>query len=123
MDNITDYFIHPTIVAEKGRPNRESMHNLQTKMHQNAMSIPCELGGSMHGYLGVAMSNTEYASKFRTSFAPHIHLGPLPAHPLNPAQYQIAVEKDMYARAIKLINKQIKVIQALRNLIINHYSF
>ena len=52
------------------------MQNLQKKTHENAASVPCELGGEMRRCLRVAMSDTEHTSKFGSSFAPCMHLGP-----------------------------------------------
>ena len=48
----------------------------------------------MCDYLGVAMSDAEYASKFRTNFTLHAHPGPLTTHPQNAMQYQSAAKKD-----------------------------
>ena len=122
MDDITDYFIHPTIAPQEGRPNRESTRNLQKKIHENAASVPCELGGGMHGYLGIYMSDEECTSKFGTSFIPHVHPGPLPKYPQNATQYQIAAEKDSHSRRIKLFTEKRKVIQAPLNLVVQHYK-
>ena len=122
MDDISDYFIHPTITSVNEHPNRESTRNLQRKMHENAASIPHELGGGVHGYLGVTMSNAEYASKFRTNFTPHVHPGPLPDYSQNTTQHQIAAAKNLHTRGIKLFNEQRKVTQASRNLVVQYYK-
>ena len=105
MDDASDYFIHPTITSVNERSNRESMRNLQRKMHENAASVPCELGGGMHGYLGVTMSDVEHTSKFETNFTPHVYPELLPDYPQNATQHQIAAAKDLHTRGIKLFNE------------------
>jgi len=72
----------------------------------------------MHGYLGIAMSDAEYASKFETAFTLYIYPGPLPEYPQNATQHQIAAIKDLHNRETKLFNEQRSVVQALRNLTI-----
>ena len=119
IDDITDYFTHPTIPCIKGRPTRENLRELQTKIYENAASVPCELGGGLHGYLGIAMSNDQYASTVGTTFTPHVNPGPLPTYPDNATQYQIAAAKDLHQRQSKLFNEQRKVEQALRNQLVN----
>ena len=83
MDDITNYFVHPTITPIEGEPNRESMRNLQRKIYENTISVLCELGEGMHGCLGVAISDQEHTSKFGSSFTPCVHPGPLPTYPQN----------------------------------------
>ena len=111
---MSDYFIYSTITSVNEHPNRESMRNLQRKIHENATSVPCELVGGMHRYLGVTISNAEYTSKFGTNFTLHVHPGPLLDYPQNATQHQIAAAKDLHARGIKLFNEQRKVAQASR---------
>jgi len=72
----------------------------------------------MHGYLGIAISDAEYSSKFGTAFTPYIYPGPLPEYPQNATQHQIAAIKDLHNWETKLFNKQRGVVQALRNLTI-----
>ena len=122
MNDTTDYFIHPTIAPVKGRPTRESMHNLQCKIFENAASVLFELGGGMHRHLRVVMSNKEHIAKFGTTFEPCENLGPLPECPQNATQHQIAAQKVLHARRFKLFNEQRKVIQVNHNSVVQHFK-
>ena len=56
---------------------------MQEKIYENAASVPCELGGGMHGYLGVAMSGLEYLTVTREEFHLHPNPGETPIFPEN----------------------------------------
>ena len=45
MEDIINYFQHPTIQKVVGKPSREKIKEVQEKIYENAASVPCKLGG------------------------------------------------------------------------------
>ena len=61
VKDITNTFPTP-ITKIMGKPNYESLRNLKDQLKANATSIPTTLGGGNHGYLGLILSPTAYAT-------------------------------------------------------------
>ena len=59
MEEASEYFVHKTIKKVQGKPIREEIKQVQSKIQENAASVPSELGGGMHGHLRITMSTTE----------------------------------------------------------------
>ena len=67
----------PTAVTKiTGEPNYESLKNSKDELKANAASIPTTLGGGTHGYLGLILSSTAYATIAATQFIEPIYSGP-----------------------------------------------
>ena len=60
--NYTAYFKYKTPTPICGTPTHRALKRLQTKLQANASSIECDLGGGYHGYLGLVLNATEYAT-------------------------------------------------------------
>ena len=71
-----------TITPITGKPNYASLKNLKDQLKANAASIPTTLGGSNHGYLGLILSPSSYATITTTPFQEPNYPG---QHPTIPA--------------------------------------
>ena len=80
---IIESFPHPTISQILGKPTYDQIDKVETKMKTNAASVATELGGGVHGHLGMLMSEAEYATISRIPFAPPENPGLQPIIPPN----------------------------------------
>ena len=106
MDEITDYFIHKDIKKVTGKPTWEDIEKVLDKIQEDVAAVPCELGGGMHGYLGITMTYMEYATVTITSFKAYTNLGPLPTIVPDATKYKIAVAKELHKKKLNLFKEQ-----------------
>ena len=57
----TEFFPHETLTKIQGQPDYATLTLLKKELQANAQSVPTTLGGGAHGYLGLVLSNVEYA--------------------------------------------------------------
>ena len=55
------YFKYPTPTPINGEPTNKSLKRLKTEPRANSSSVDTDLVGSDHGYLGLVLSDAEYA--------------------------------------------------------------
>ena len=122
MDEITDYFIHKDIKKVTGKPTREDIKQVLDKIQEDAADVPCELGGGMHGYLGITMTGVEYATVATTTFVAYTNPGPLPTIATDATQYQIAAAKELHKKELNLFKEQRFVERSLRSKVINAFD-
>ena len=115
MEDIIEYFTHQIIPKIEVKPIRDQIKEVQEKIYENAASVPCELGGGMHGYLGVTMSGPEYLAATGEEFHPHTNPGTTSTFPENGTQYQIAAARESHKKQLYLFKEQRNVIAAHRN--------
>ena len=60
VDSVTESFPNPTVPKIEGEPTYQSIKNVEKVLLENAASVPSELGGGQHGYLGLILSDTKY---------------------------------------------------------------
>lgn len=56
------YFQHKVLTRIHGKPTYESLQNILTELKANASSVPSNIGGGIHGHLGLLVSNARYAA-------------------------------------------------------------
>ena len=78
VDNVASYFKYKTPTPIQGTPTYKTLKRLKAELRANASSVECDLGGGDHGYLGLVLSDQEYATVSQTPFIP-----PAFPHPLN----------------------------------------
>ena len=61
IDYATTYFPHNSPTPIRGEPTYKSLKKLKSELKANASSVDSDLGGGDHGYLGLVLSDTEYA--------------------------------------------------------------
>ena len=61
IDYATLYFKYKIPNPINGEPTYKSLKQLKTELRANASSVDTDLGGGDHGYLGLALSDEEYA--------------------------------------------------------------
>ena len=54
------YFEHLVRTVIRGEPTYETLHHLKNKLKANVSSVPTNLGGGNHGYLGMILTPAEY---------------------------------------------------------------
>jgi len=58
----TDLFPHPTIEKSTEEPNYYSIKPVEKKLTRNVASIPTELGGGNHGFLGLVVTPQKHVN-------------------------------------------------------------
>ena len=61
VDYTTLYLKYPVTTPINGEPTNTSIKRLETEIRANASSVDADLGGGDHGYLGLYLSDVEYA--------------------------------------------------------------
>ena len=96
------FFEHKILSKIEGEPTFTTLHSLLQLLKENACSVQCTLGGGMHGYVGMLVSDASYA--VLTPGTPFIS----PVHPgsLTPiagvTQFQIALQKSQHEESIRI---------------------
>ena len=62
VDYTASYFKYKTPTAIHGTPDNKSLKRLKAELRANASSVESDLGGGNHGYLGLVLSDEEYAA-------------------------------------------------------------
>ena len=61
VDYAGSYFKYKTPTPIQGTPTHKSLKRLKAELRANASSVETDLGGGDHGYLGLVLSDAEYA--------------------------------------------------------------
>ena len=61
-DYTSSYFKYKTPTPIRGEPRNKSLKRLKLELQANASSIESDLGGGNYGYLGLVLTDQEYAS-------------------------------------------------------------
>lgn len=61
IDYANSYFKYKTPTPIHGTPSNKTLKRLKTELRANASSVECDLGGGDHGYLGLVLTDSEYA--------------------------------------------------------------
>ena len=77
IDYATTYFTHDPLTKIHGEPTFTTLKNLKDELRANASSVPSNLGGGLHGHLGLILTPAEYAN-----VTPTAYLRPNPPPPL-----------------------------------------
>ena len=84
IDYAASYFKYKKATPIQGTPTNKSIKRLKTELRANASSVETDLGGGDHGYLGLILTDVEYA---RITPAPPPFIAPgFPANLIIPAQ-------------------------------------
>ena len=86
IDYTSSFFKYKTPTPIHGTPTNKTLKRLKTELRANASSVESELGGGDHGYLGLVLTDAEYA---RITPAPSAFLPPA-----YPAALNIAAGTD-----------------------------
>ena len=62
VDYVMIYFKYPVPTPINGEPTNKTIKRLKQELCANASSVETDLEGGDHGYLGLYLSDTEYAS-------------------------------------------------------------
>ena len=71
-------------------------------MQEDAAAVPFELGGGLHGYLGIIISDEECSNVTEENFSSYTNPAPLPTYPIDATQCQIAAAKDVCKKQLEL---------------------
>ena len=62
IDYASSYFKYKTPTPIRGEPTHKSLKRLKMELQANASSVETDLGGGNHGYLGLVLTDQEYAT-------------------------------------------------------------
>ena len=62
------YFKYKTPTPIQGTPTNKSLKRLKQELQANTSSVESDLGGGDHGYLGLVLTDVEYATVSSTAF-------------------------------------------------------
>ena len=62
IDYASSYFKYKTPIPIRGVPTYNDLKQLKLELQANASSVETDLGGGNHGYLGLVLTDAEYAS-------------------------------------------------------------
>ena len=62
IDYASSYFKYKTPTPIRGEPTHKSLKRLKLELQANASSVETDLGGGNHGYLGLVLTDAEYAA-------------------------------------------------------------
>ena len=74
------YFKYKTPTPMQGTPTNKTLKRLKMELRANASSVESDLGGGDHGYLGLVLTNAEYANVSAIPFVPPNFPPPLLSH-------------------------------------------
>jgi hypothetical protein len=119
VSSLIEGFPVPTITAIVGRPTYENITVLARALCQNAASILCENGGGNHGYLGLLLSPTTYATLSVTPFTDPLNPGVSPIIPVGASTAGIGALERNHKESLRLWKEKNIVDEALKKQIIN----
>jgi len=62
IDYASLYFKYKTPTPIRGEPTHKSLKRLKLELQSNASSVETDLGGGNYGYLGLVLTDEEYAT-------------------------------------------------------------
>ena len=62
VDYASSYFKYKTPTPIRGEPTHKSLKRLKIELQANASSVETDTGGGNHGYLGLILTEQEYAT-------------------------------------------------------------
>ena len=91
IDYAAVYFKYMVPSPITGEPTHKSLKRLKTELRANVSSIDTDLGGGDHGYLGLVLTDVEYARITPTPqpFVPLNFSGPLVMNPAHTGMQQV----------------------------------
>ena len=73
VDYAASYFKYKTPTPIQGTPTNKTLKQLKQELRENTSSVDSDLGGGDHGYLGLVLTNAEYATVTETPFVPPMY--------------------------------------------------
>ena len=77
VDYVASYFKYKTPTPIQGIPTYKALKRLKAELRANASSVETDLGGGNHGYLGLVLSDAEYAQVSPIPFVAPAYPAPL----------------------------------------------
>ena len=62
IDYVASYFKYKTPTPIRGIPTYKALKRLKLELQANASSVETDLGSGNHGYLGLVLTDAEYAT-------------------------------------------------------------
>jgi len=89
---------------------------------RNTASIPTELGGGNHGFLGLVLTPQKYTTITGQIFILYVNPGTFPTFPQNPTQPIIAQISATHKEALRVWRRQNSVIKCIKNQLTNAFE-
>ena len=113
VDYVASYFKYKTPTPIPGTPTYKALKRLKAELRANASSVETDLGGGNHGYLGLVLSDAEYANISPTPFVAPAYPAPL-AIPAHATQVQAFEARSRHEEAKRLYYECQNVEKALQ---------
>ena len=68
VEEAASYFKYKTPTPIQGSPTNKTLKRLKQDLRANVSSVELDLGGGDHGYLGLVLTDPEYATVSATAF-------------------------------------------------------
>ena len=91
IDYAATYFPHSSPTPIRGEPTYKTLKKLKSELRANASSVDSDLGGGDHGYLGLVLTEEEYARV-------------APNHPFIPPEFPGPLEIPARADMVEAMN-------------------
>ena len=102
IDYASSYFKYKTPIPIRGEPTHKSLKRLKLELQANASSVETDLGGGNYGYLGLVLTDEEYAAIPNTQPFVAPNYPPPLVIPTTATQIQALELKEQYEEAKRL---------------------
>ena len=107
------FFEFPELDRITGEPNADSLIKLRKQLKSNASSVTSNLGGGLHGHLGLVLNPVEYALVTQVPFLAPVHPGPLVIAQGTSATMATAA-RDTHSETVRVFREYNGVEKALK---------
>ena len=114
IDYATTYFTHDPLTKIHGEPTFTTLKNLKDELRANASSVPSNLGGGLHGHLGLILTPAEYANVLPTAYLRPTPPPPLTIAPGTPVHTAMRARED-HQEAVRAYKEVVNVEQTLKD--------
>jgi hypothetical protein len=121
VEEIINGFPNPVLPKIDNDPTFEDIQITTCLLNENAISIPCMVGGGAHGHLGIIMTQVEYAAISEPPWVSPFNPNAIPIIPSDTNAVDAAQLARMHADCRRIYTNRINVVQALKKLIFEAY--
>lgn len=102
IDAIKEKMPYQSLTRIVGEPDYSSLYTLYKEVKANAASVHSDLGGGIHGHLGMVITPTSYTHLSATPWVDPVHPGSIVNIPAGTAQHQASHLRDVHNQALGL---------------------
>ena len=115
-------FPHPSVPRKPGEPTYESIHAVHALLKANAASVPSELGGGVHGLLGLTLANTTYTPLAGQAFTRPANPGLSPTIPARSTGETVRRIERQHREVLRTYHEVLRTDSALRQQLLSAFD-